>query len=275
MKNLFLLLFCFLFALPSAFAAKPSATLVNTRQQVTAEFARLDRGLKKAAKELGKTGLTGDDARRILAATCSEFSYTIDCSAIDAYGRMKTVEPARYRSVEGTDISDQLHVRQILKRHKPVLSAVFRSVEGDEAVDAEYPVFSPSGRFIGAVSILFHPEQFLGEIIRPKVQGGQMDIWVMERGGRILYDVDREQVGLNLFTSPPFHSYKELLLLAKKIAQTERGNGAYRFRKANLTDRDVRKTACWQSVSLYGTSWRLVGIKVEKDEHSLQGRHGK
>ena len=275
MKNLILLLFCFLFALPPAFAAKPPATLVNTRQQVTAELGRLDRGLKRAAKELGKTGVTGDDARRILAAICQEFSYTIDCSAIDAQGRMKTVEPARYSSVEGTDISDQPHVRQILKRHKPVVSAVFRSVEGDEAVDAEYPVFSPVGRFIGAVSLLFKPEQFLGEIIRPMVQGGQMDIWAMERGGRILYDVDREQVGLNLFTSPQFHSYNELLLLAKNIAQTERGHGAYRFRKANLTDREVRKKASWESISLYGTAWRLVGVKVEKDENSLQGHQGK
>jgi hypothetical protein len=275
MKNLLLLLFCFLFVMPPVFAAKSPATLVHTRQQVTAEFGRLDRGLKRAAKELGKTGLTGDDARRVLAATCQEFSYALDCSAIDTHGRMKTVEPARYHSVEGTDISDQSHIRQILKRHKPVLSAVFRSVEGDEAVDAEYPVFSPAGRFIGAVSILFKPEQFLGEIIRPVVKGGNIDIWAMERGGRILYDVDREQVGLNLFTSPQFDSYKELLLLAKKIAQTERGNGVYRFRKANLTDRDVRKKACWESVTLYGTAWRLVGVQLEREGNALEGHHGK
>ena len=265
MKHMIFLLFCFLFVIPPAFAAKPPLTLVQTRQQVTAEFAHLDRGLKRAAKELEKTGLTGDDARRILAATCGEFSYAVDCSAIDAHGRMITVEPARYRSVEGTDISDQVQVRQMLKHHKPLLSPVFRSVEGDEAVDVQYPVFSPEGRFTGSVSILFKPEQFLGDVIRPKVQGGQMDIWAMERSGRILYDVDPEQAGLNLFTSPQFQSCKELLLLAKKIAHTPKGNGAYRFRKANLTDRDADKKACWESVFLYGTAWRLVGVRLEKE----------
>ena len=268
MKNLLLLLMCYLFALPTATAAKPPAALLQTRQQVTAEFDRLDHSLKKAAKELGKTGLTGDDARRILTATCQEFSYMMDCSVIDLHGRMITVEPARYRSVEGTDISDQAHVINILKHHKPVLSAVFRTVEGDLAVDAEYPVFSPKGHFIGAVSVLFKPEHFLGEMIKPMVKGGSLDIWVMERGGRLLYDVDPQQVGLNLFTSPYFHSYKELQQLAKKIAQSPQGNGTYRFKKANLTDHDVTKKACWQSVSLYGTQWRLVGIQVEPEEHA-------
>ncbi len=185
---------------------------------------------------------------------------------------MITVEPVRYHAVEGTDISDQAHVMNILKHHKPVLSSVFRSVEGDLAVDAEYPVFSPKGHFIGAVSVLYKPEHFLGEIIRPMIKGGSLDIWVMERGGRLLYDVDPQQVGLNLFTSPYFHSYKELLHLAKKIAQLPQGSGPYRFKKANLTDRDVQKKASWESVSLYGTSWRLVGIQIEPEEHA-HSRH--
>lgn len=52
-------------------------------------------------------------------------------------GRQTTIEPAGYRSFEGKDISDQEKVKRILKRHKPVLSEVFRSVEGYDAVDAE------------------------------------------------------------------------------------------------------------------------------------------
>ena len=144
MKTFFLLVLCFLFVVPPLTAVKPPVALVRSQQQVTTEFSRLDRGLQRAARELGKTGLTGDGARRILAATCTEFGYTADCSTVDIHGRIIMVEPAPYRSAEGRDISDQAHVRRILMRHKPVLSPVFRSVEGFDAVDVEYPVFNLS-----------------------------------------------------------------------------------------------------------------------------------
>ena len=67
-------------------------------------------------------------------------------------------------------------------------SAVFRSVEGFDAADAEYPVIAPDGRFIGSVSLLFKPETFLENILHPLVRGLPVDIWVMEPGGRILFD---------------------------------------------------------------------------------------
>jgi hypothetical protein len=178
---------------------------------------------------------------------------------------MTTVEPPEYRSFEGKDISDQEQVKRMLKSRKPVLSSVFRSVEGYYAVDAEYPVFNPEGSFIGSVSVLFKPEKLLGDIIRPLVKGLPIDIWAMEQGGRLLYDVDPAQVGLNLFTSPEYRSYKQVIRLAKKIAKTPKGDGGYRFKKGTLTGPEVNKKAYWQSVVLYGTSWRLVGIHLEQN----------
>ncbi len=70
-----------------------------------------------------------------------------------------------------------------MKTGAPVLSIVFRAVEGFPAVDAEYPVVSPDGQRIGSVSILFHPERLLGSIIAPTVQGMPVDIWVVEKEG--------------------------------------------------------------------------------------------
>jgi len=262
MKSLFLMYFCFVFAVTAADASNQPTILSTAEQQVSAELARLDSVLKKAAGELGKSGLTGDEARRVLSATCGEFSYAVDCATIDAQGRMISVEPQQYRSFEGKDISDQEQVKRMLKRRKPVLSSVFRSVEGDYAVDAEFPIFRPEGRFIGSVSMLFKPEKLLGDIIKPLVKGVPMDIWVMEKGGRLLYDVDPAQVGLNLFTAPEYRAYKQVLRLAKKIAKTPQGDGGYRFKKATLTGPEVNKKAYWQSAGLYGTPWRLVGIHL-------------
>lgn len=58
---------------------------------------------------------------------------------------------------------------------------MFRSVEGYDAVDAEYPVFNPEGKFIGSVSVLFKPEKLLGDIVKPLVKGLPLDIWAMKK----------------------------------------------------------------------------------------------
>jgi hypothetical protein len=263
MKNLCLLFFSIFLMVSVAEAADQPDMLTTAQQQVTAAFNRLDTGIKKAAGELGKTGLTGEGARQVLAETCKQFSYAVDCSTVDAQGRLTAVEPAQYRRFEGTDISAQEQVKLMQKLHKPVLSQVFRSVEGYDAVDAEYPVFNPEGRFIGSVSIMFKPERFLGEFIKPLVKGAPLDIWAMEQGGRILYDSDPAQVGLNIFTSAAYQPYKQLVLLAQKISATPQGDGVYRFKKANLTGPDVDKKVYWISVSLYGVTWRMVGIQLE------------
>jgi predicted secreted protein len=238
-------------------------TLSSARTQVAAEFDRLDIALGKAAGQLGKTGLTGDEARRVLAKTCEELSYAIDCSTVDTRGRLTTIEPARYRSFEGKDISDQEQVKRILQLHKPVLSDGFRSVEGVDAVDAEYPVFTPDGRFIGSLSVMFKPEYFLGHIIAPLVKETALDIRVLEQGGRILYDADPKRIGLNVVTSPMDRSDEEQILLAQRILKTPRAEGVFRSKKKAAAGGDVVKKAHWQSVGLYGTDWRLVGIHQE------------
>jgi hypothetical protein len=238
--------------------------LSEAKQKITAELHRLDTGLKKAAENLGQTGLTSDQARRILANLCGDFDYAADCAAVDMQGKMVTIEPAPYRQFEGKDIYDQEQVQRILKSGKPVLSSVFRSVEGFPAVDVEYPVVTSTGKRLGQVSVLFQPEKMLGKIIAPLVQGTPSNIWVMEKKGRILYDADNRQIGLHLFTSSLYSPNKSLILLGRRISALPEGKGIYRFRRTSSSEEVVVKNAAWQSVSLYGNDWRLVAIHVEK-----------
>ena len=259
MHRLLLLLVSFFWATPVfAVADHPPLVLAAVQKQVAETFATLDTSLQQAALELGKTGLQGEPARHVLRKTCQRFTAAVDCSTVDATGRMLTVEPAPYRRFEGKDISGQSQVQQLQKSRKPVFSQVFRSVEGFDAIDLEYPVFNPVGELIGSVSILLKPETLLGEIIKPLVAGLPVAVCVMEPEGRVLYDLDAGQIGLNLFTAPLYRPYTSLIRLGKKIARTPQGSGSYRFK--DQAGRVVAKQAYWQTVSLYGTSWRLVGI---------------
>lgn len=247
--------------------------LADARDRVQSEFDRLEAGLKRAAAQLGASGLTGDAARMVLAELCGSFGYAVDCAAVDPAGKMVTIEPAAYRRFEGTDIGGQEQAKRMMQDRKPVISDVFTSVEGFAASDAEYPVTSRDGSFLGSVSLLFRPEQFLGEIIRPLVKGIPMDIWAMETGGRILYDVDKRQINLNLFSSPLYRPYRSLLELGRRIARNPSGAGNYTFLD-RTTKKAVTKNAYWQTASLYGSDWRLVGVHVERKNSRQQAVPG-
>lgn len=259
---------------PALCATDHPLSLTMAHDTVTGEFKRMDTALKNTAGTLASTGLTGERARAALRELCGGFSYAVDCSAVDAKGRMITVEPAPFRRFEGSDISAQEQVKRVKESRKPVLSAVFRAVEGFDAADAEFPIIAPDGRFIGSVSILFSPARLLGDVIRPLSQGTPFEIWAMEKGGRILFDTDLPLIGMNVLTSKTFHDNSRFIHLARRIASQPEGNGSY-WHKAQSARKVVRKKAFWQSVSLYGAEWRLIGMHAEHDASGRRvGRTG-
>ncbi len=274
MKKIFLLLLgtvLFLCGAASAAfaAANPPPLLAEAAQNLSVELNRLDDGLSRAAQKLGKSGLTGPEAREALSALCSKFSYAVDCAAVDLQGTMVTLEPAPFRRFEGKNIAGQEQVQRILKTGQPVLSGVFRAVEGFPAIDAEYPVATPDGKRLGSVSLLFKPEKFLGGVLDGLVAGTPVNIWVMDKHGMILYDVDKPQIGLNLFSDPLYRSYDSLLRLGRQIAGTSAGSGIYEF-IGQSQRRTVRKKTYWRTVSLYGTDWRLVAVQVEHPDEKMK-----
>ncbi len=262
--TLFVLALSMIVGSPGVCKTSAPPLLREAQRKVTVEFDRLDAGLRQAAPELGRTGLTGSEARKVLARLCKNFDYAVDCAAVDMQGTMITIEPAPYIQFEGKNISSQEQVNRVLSTGRPALSGVFRAVEGFPAADAEYPVVTPEGKQIGSVSMLFHPEILLGNVLVPMLAGTPLEIWVMERGGLLLYDNDAFQIGLNLFTSQLYKPYPGLIHLAKQIAARPQGSGVYRYR-TDVSPAVVAKKAFWQSVSLYGTEWRLVSIQVQRD----------
>ncbi len=242
-------------------AVKPEALLAGLKDQIDLQFNKLDKALGQAGVDLSKTGLTGTEAVKVLYGLCSANPEIIDCAAVDPKGIMVTVEPGEYKNVEGADISAQEQVAELHRTQKPVLSKVFRSVEGFEAVDLEYPVFSPDGSLAGAVSLLLRPEFILEAIITPALQGLPAEAWLMQTDGRILYDQDHEEVGRMLFEDPLYKPFPGLLEIGRKIAAKEAGTGSYEFLGLGL-EKPAQKKTFWTSVGIHGTQWRLVVTKM-------------
>ncbi|MDD5628153.1 MAG: PDC sensor domain-containing protein [Elusimicrobia bacterium] len=188
MKKTPLLLSALVLALacPAGAAASP-APLKRAAREVQEVLNRLDRNLASAARSLAKSGLTGDAARKTLTELCLANTEVVDCAAVDLAGRMVAVAPAQYAAHEGADISKQEQVRKLHSTKKPVLSRVFRAVEGYDALDLEQPVKGPDGGLLGSVSMLIKPEALLGGLLAPLSADGKLAVKALQEDGKVLY----------------------------------------------------------------------------------------
>ncbi|MCX5795250.1 MAG: PDC sensor domain-containing protein [Elusimicrobia bacterium] len=172
---------------PGGAASAPPASPQRAAKELQAVLSRLDRDLAAAARSLAKEGLTGAGARKVLTGLCLANPEVVDCAAVDPAGRMVTVAPAQYASYEGADISKQEQVARLHATRKPVLSQIFRSVEGYDALDLERPVLGRDGRLLGSASMLIKPEVLLGGLLGPLSASGELAVKVLQDDGRVLY----------------------------------------------------------------------------------------
>jgi len=235
--------------------------LSQAQQTVQNELDQLDQNLAVVAAQLSGLDLAGEQAQNIISGLLTNRPYIADVSTVDRNGILVTVEPADYQQYVGSDISSQEQVIRLFRTQQPVLSQNFTSVEGFEAADLEYPVFSSNHDVVGAVSVLFKPDVLLGNIISTIVQGQDYDIWSMQLDGEITYDVDPREIGQNLFVDSIYEPYPSLIALGKEIAANKAGIGQYEFLNNGL-QKMVKKSARWNTVSLHDTEWRLVLIQV-------------
>jgi hypothetical protein len=120
-----------------------------------------------------------------------------------------------------------------------------------------HPVFSNPGKFAGSVFALFVPEYLLGRIIGPVSANLPVDIFLMQTDGRMIYDLDTRQIGLNVFSDPLFKPFPQLVALAGRVAAEREGTGDYSFLLPGV-EAPVAKVAFWRTLALYDSQWRLV-----------------
>jgi branched-chain amino acid transport system substrate-binding protein len=249
------------FGCGSAHKNQAEKVLNQAQQNVQAELNHLDQDLAVAAKKLSGLNPTDPLIRSVLSELLVNRPYVIDGCTIDPTGKILAIEPSAYSEYEGSDISQQEHVIRLFQTQQPVLSQTFRAVEGFDAAAVEYPIFSSDNDVVGAVSVLFKPEALLGSIIPPAVQNTPYYIWAMQTNGRVLYDIDTNQVGKNLFVDPLYQPYTQLISLSREMAIKKSGKGYYEFIDYQ-SQQVVRKKALWDTVELHGSEWRLILIQV-------------
>ncbi len=173
----------------------PTRELALLRDHLQASLEAMDQALARAAGELAGTGLIGPEASAVLSRLCAAEPLAIDCSCIDRLGVMVLVEPSDFKMVEGSDISDQPQVAHIMRTAQPVLSGMFRTVEGVHAVDLERPVLDKDGAYLGSVSVIFDPAHLVRKALAGSPAGVAGGPYLLQADGLVLHDPDPEGIG--------------------------------------------------------------------------------
>jgi TRAP-type mannitol/chloroaromatic compound transport system substrate-binding protein len=247
----------------SLYPAQNSAekTLSDFQKQLAAEMGGLKNEIAAAAQKMAGLDMRGVEARALLSGLVKDRPYVVDACTVDRNARLAAAEPGQYSYVEGQPIGDQEQVMRLFRTRQAVLSWNFRAVEGFDAADIEVPVFSDQKDLVGAVSVLFKPDVLLGQLFNRMAQETPYTLCVMQPDGRLIYDPDEAEVGLNLFVDSLYQAYPQLITLGRQISVAQSGSGRYQFLDSGL-QHNVTKDARWVTFSLLGVEWRLILMSV-------------
>jgi hypothetical protein len=235
--------------------------LVNAKANLENEFESINQKMASAVVSIISTGADSALVRARLLELVYGTTDITDFAWVTPSGIMQIIEPSIYYGSQGTNISSQDHVVKAFATKSPVLSGQFLSKEGFYAAAVIHPVVA-NNSVLGAISALFFPEQILENVMKPLFEGQEFELWVMEKGGKILYDQDAAEIGRELFSDPLYAGFPELLTAGHKIADEESGRTSYSFYKTG-TKETVTKETYWNTFVLYGTEWKVVWVRPE------------
>jgi two-component system, cell cycle sensor histidine kinase and response regulator CckA len=164
----------------------------------------------------------------------------------------------------GADISAQKHVRELLRDHRPVISDVFKAVEGFDAVALQVPVFA-GAEFKGSIGILIDFESLAKRYLDVVKIGETGSAWVVSRDGTQLYSPIPGVTGKSVLET--MQDSPSLLLMVNDMLQGHEDAATYTLDR--IGDRRVgplRKYAVYLPVHIGSTFW---SIAVASDEHDV------
>ncbi len=238
-----------------------TGTLSEVKKNVNEKFEKFQTDMSSAAAKLSDRTAKTEEVRSVLASLKEKNTLVVDCSFVNPKGIMMVVEPPKYKRFEGSNISAQEQVARVIKTQKPVLSSIFRSVEGYYSFDFEYPVINKSGSYAGSLSFLVKPEIFFRSFLDRIIRDRPVEVWVMDRNGIIVYDRDRGQIGRNVFKDDMYKPFPALVKACRLILGKPEGTTEYEFYTA-MTKEKVLKKASWTTVQLYGVEWKIVYVEL-------------
>jgi len=163
----------------------------------------------------------------------------------------------------GADLADQKHIREILLDHQPVISDVFKAVEGFDAVALHVPVVD-RGIFKGTIAAVINFES-LAKLYLDVIKIGETGYgWVISKDGTQLYAPTSRFVGKSALEN--FKGFPSAIAMVEEMLKGREGVATYTFdtigeRSAGL----VKQTAVYMPIRLNNTFWSIAVTSTEQE----------
>lgn len=163
----------------------------------------------------------------------------------------------------GADISNQKHIREILREHKPVVSDVFRTVQGFEGVALHVPVFEGNA-FRGTLAVVIDFQSLARRYLEVIRIGETGYAWVISRDGTVLYTPVPGLSGRSVFEI--LGRIPSLAPLVREMLKGRQGTAVYTFdRIAGEKVAPVKKHAVYLPIPMGNTFWSIAVASPEKE----------
>jgi len=177
-------------------------------------------------------------------------------------GRIVYTIPFNEKAI-GTDISYQDHVKYIMQNQQPVISDVFKAVQGYYTIAYHVPVFH-DGKFKGTLAVLI-PFKHLAKEYLENIRIAQSGYaWVLSQKGVELYCPVPGHVGGTIFKSS--RAYPSVIAMANEMVKGRQGTTTYTHdRVKGETVEMTTKHAVYFPIHLGNTFWSIVVATPEEE----------
>lgn len=188
---------------------------------------------------------------------------------VDGRGRIIYTAPFTPKAI-GQDISGQRHIQEAMRTHKPVVSDVFKSVQGFDMVALHVPVLK-NGIYQGTIGIGINFQNLAKRYLEGIRIGKTGYAWMISRDGKELYCPVPGHTGNSVYDN--CKDYPEIIAMAEEMVKGKEGVTTYTFdqirdRKVEL----VKKHAVYMPIPVGQTFWSIVVASSESEVlSSLEG----
>ncbi len=215
-----------------------------------------DSSVEDVASLLGTTGISGPEADSLIMDLATSHPSILSAITVDTNGTVLSAAPENSKMLVGQNIADQEVIAHVLSTRQPAMGQYFTLRQGGEGVAIVYPVFSPGGEFLGAISMAFSPSVLVTPYAEESKTWAPFTYAVAQPEGVLLYHSNSELVGKPAFGEPLFERFPEILDFVHRSDTERTGYATFSFFKEGSTE-IVPKETFWDTVALYGTEWRV------------------
>jgi PAS domain S-box-containing protein len=181
---------------------------------------------------------------------------------VDAEGWIVYTFPLNPAAIRKS-ISQQAHVQEIMRTHKPVVSDVFFAVQGYETVALHVPVFK-NRIYRGTIAVTINFQSLAKRYLEDIKIGNTGYAWVTSREGIELYSPLPGHTGKSVWENSK--DSPSILAMAKDMLKGNSGSAIYTDDKIHGDKADLRKRhAVFMPIKLGNTFWSVVVCSAEDE----------